>query len=167
MNEKRTTFNTKIGPVMLAWTDKGISKVKLPNTPALQISPDTKEERPPQWVSLAAEKIKKHLDGEPQQYDDVPLDLQEVTPFNKKVYEALRRLPSGAVITYGDLAARAGSRGAARAVGHAMAVNPLPIVVPCHRVVRSDGTLGQFSALSGTKSKRQLLEMEGCTFEES
>ena len=86
------------------------------------------------------------------------LDLSRCTEFKKKVYRALRRVPAGKVLSYGELAKRAGYPGAARAVGSAMKKNRLPIVIPCHRVVPSSGGLGEYSA--GKKWKRWLLEHE-------
>jgi len=89
----------------------------------------------------------------------VKLDLSGCTEFEKKVYMTLRRVPAGKVISYGALAKRAGYPGAARAVGSTMRKNRLPIVIPCHRVVRGDGSMGQYSG--GVKWKRWLLEHEG------
>ena len=88
------------------------------------------------------------------------LDLTDCTPFQLKVYAALREVPAGKTVTYGELAKRAGYPGAARAVGTAMKKNRLPIVIPCHRVVPASGGLGEYSA--GVKWKRWLLEHEGC-----
>ena len=87
------------------------------------------------------------------------MDLSGYTPFEKKVYRVLCRVPAGKVITYGELAKRSGHPGAARAVGNAMRKNRLPVVIPCHRVICSDGSLGQYSA--GLKWKRCLLRHEG------
>ncbi|MFH1209115.1 MAG: MGMT family protein [Candidatus Omnitrophota bacterium] len=86
------------------------------------------------------------------------LDLSNCTPFEKKVYRMLRRVPAGKVLSYGELAKRAGYPGAARAVGSAMKKNRLPIVIPCHRVISSSGGVGEYSA--GKKWKRWLLEHE-------
>ncbi len=86
------------------------------------------------------------------------MDLGGYTDFQKRVYRALRRVPSGKVITYGELAKRAGYPGAARAVGTAMKKNRLPVVIPCHRVVPASGGLGEYSA--GKRWKRWLLELE-------
>lgn len=88
------------------------------------------------------------------------LDYGTVGPFVKSVYEALRRVPRGCVVTYGELAARAGAPGAARAVGTAMARNALPLLVPCHRVVASGG-IGGFGGVGGVELKRRLLALEG------
>lgn len=87
------------------------------------------------------------------------LDLNGYTPFQRKVYAVLRKVPVGQVITYGELAKRAGYPKAARAVGTAMRKNRLPIVIPCHRVIKSNGGLGQYSG--GIKRKRFLLRHEG------
>lgn len=112
--------------------------------------------------------IRKALSGLLQEYfagravnfdlDTLPLWTEDISPFSLRVYRALAAVPRGQTVTYADLAAAAGSPGAARAVGNAMAANPWPVIVPCHRVIRSDGSLGGFS--SGTLWKRRLLELE-------
>lgn len=87
--------------------------------------------------------------------------LTNVPPFHRKVYKALCKIPAGKTITYAELARRAGSPGAARAVGQAMAKNPFPIVIPCHRVVAGNGKLGGYSGRGGVAIKRALLALEG------
>jgi methylated-DNA-[protein]-cysteine S-methyltransferase len=89
-----------------------------------------------------------------------PLDLGGVTPLARAVYAALARTGAGEVLTYGSLARRIGRPGAARAVGGALGRNPLPLVVPCHRVVRAGGGLGGFSCPGGVRLKRRLLGFE-------
>jgi len=89
-----------------------------------------------------------------------PLDLGSATPFQQRVWDELRRVPFGKTLSYAELARRAGAPRAARAVGQAVGANPIPILIPCHRVVRSDGGLGGFSA--GLEIKRWLLRHEGC-----
>jgi len=84
-----------------------------------------------------------------------------VPPFERAVLQALRRIPPGQVRTYGEIARTLGKPSAARAVGTACARNPLPLLIPCHRVVRSDGKLGGYSLRGGVALKRQLLEAEG------
>lgn len=91
------------------------------------------------------------------------LDLETGTPFQKKVLLTLTGVPRGKVLSYGTLAARAGFPGAARAVGTAMAWNPFPLVIPCHRVIRSSGEPGRFGG--GKALKRALLLREGVTFD--
>ncbi|HEV8340433.1 MAG TPA: type II toxin-antitoxin system prevent-host-death family antitoxin [bacterium] len=90
-----------------------------------------------------------------------PVDLTRVPPFERTVLQALRRIPAGQVRTYGEIARSLGKPAAARAVGTACARNPLPLLIPCHRVVRSDGKLGGYSMRGGVALKRQLLEAEG------
>jgi methylated-DNA-[protein]-cysteine S-methyltransferase len=89
------------------------------------------------------------------------VDLSRVGPFEREVLHALLRIPAGQVRTYGEIARAVGEPGAARAVGTACARNPLPLLIPCHRVVRSDGGLGGYSMRGGVDLKRQLLESEG------
>ncbi len=90
-----------------------------------------------------------------------PVDLTRVGPFEREVLAALRRIPAGQVRTYREIARALGEPGAARAVGMACARNPLPLLIPCHRVVRSDGGLGGYSLRGGVDLKRRLLQAEG------
>jgi len=91
----------------------------------------------------------------------IELDLSGHTPFYRRVYELARAIPSGETVSYGELAARAGEPGAARAVGQAMAHNPFPLIVPCHRVLAAHGRAGGFSARGGVETKFRLLRIEG------
>jgi methylated-DNA-[protein]-cysteine S-methyltransferase len=90
-----------------------------------------------------------------------PVDLSLVGPFQRRVLEQLRRIPKGQVRTYREIAGEIGQPGATRAVGTACARNPIPLIVPCHRVVRSDGGLGGYSLRGGVALKERLLESEG------
>lgn len=95
---------------------------------------------------------------------DVPLDLEGTTEFRRRVWQRLREIPRGRVVSYGELARElGGGSGAARAVGGAVGSNPLPIVIPCHRVVRADGGLGGFGG--GLPRKAALLRLEGVDVE--
>ena len=100
-----------------------------------------------------------YFEGKPAKFA-VDIDLSEVPTFQRMVLEACGRIPYGKTASYVDLARAVGNPGAARAVGGAMAHNPLPLVVPCHRVVRSDGSLGGFSSPRGIKDKKRLLHLE-------
>ncbi len=113
-----------------------------------------------EFVAVAISKLQAHLEGRPQTFEDVPLDLRAVAKFHKKVYQTLQNIPAGQVTTYGDLAGMSGSPLASRAVGQAMAKNPLPIIVPCHRVLGAAGKLGGFSAFGGQQTKLKLLNLE-------
>jgi methylated-DNA-[protein]-cysteine S-methyltransferase len=104
------------------------------------------------------ERLRAFFAGEPVGFDDVELDLEWCTPFQLAVADALRRVPRGEVVTYGELAALAGHPGAQRAAGTFCAGNRFPVVVPCHRVVAADG-LGSYGSL-GLDYKRRLLALE-------
>ncbi|MBI4344355.1 MAG: methylated-DNA--[protein]-cysteine S-methyltransferase [Euryarchaeota archaeon] len=107
------------------------------------------------------------LGGAPRGTKPLPLDLEldygPFTPFQKRVSEKAREIPPGKVATYGELASAAGAEGGARAVGQVMAENPFPIIVPCHRVIRSDRTIGGY--FYGQAMKVRLLEREGVRIE--
>ncbi len=115
-------------------------------------------------LPTAAEELTQRLlayaDGQSVDFQDVPVDLPAATAFQRRVYAACRRIPWGRTRTYAQLAASVSSPAAARAVGTCMARNPVPLVVPCHRVVGSGGGLGGFSAPGGTRLKRRLLDLE-------
>ena len=103
--------------------------------------------------------MRAHLGGSPASYEDVPLDLSSYTEFQRELTRALRAVPWGDVVSYGELAALAGRAGAARAAGTFCAQNRFALIVPCHRVVSSDGIGGYGS--SGVRLKRRLLALEG------
>lgn len=106
-----------------------------------------------------ADRFAGYFAGECTSFDDVELDLDESTPFRRSLVAALRSVPYGETVTYGELAAVAGSPNAARAAGTFCAGNRFPLVIPCHRVLAADG-IGGFGSL-GVEYKRRLLELEG------
>ena len=95
------------------------------------------------------------LAGEKRDLRELALDMEGLPAFNRRVYELARTIPPGATMTYGEIARRLGSPGMARAVGQALGQNPLPIVVPCHRVLAADGRMGGFSAPGGRGDQAQ------------
>ena len=115
----------------------------------------------PEAEVAGAEALGRGAAGGPGDPCRVPVSLEGLPPFASKVYAALREVPAGATVTYGELARRAGSPGAARAVGRAMATNPLAPFVPCHRVVGASGALTGYSAPGGLRLKARLLREEG------
>lgn len=153
-------FETVMGTSVLRWSDKGLTAVWLP--PCQLDAPDQVSQTPP-FVSAAITRIQLHLAGKPQSFADLPVDLSQTPEFSRRVYERVKEITAGSVLTYGDVARELGKPGGARAVGHAMSRNPLPLVVPCHRVVAKDGGLGGFSAPGGVQTKQKLLDMEGAT----
>ena len=113
-------------------------------------------------VRPLAKQLIDYLDGRRTTFD-VDLDLSHVTPFRREVLMQCAAIPRGQVSTYAELARRAGRPNAYRAVGHTMATNPIPIVIPCHRVLGSDGGLHGFGG--GLDMKRRLLALEGAAIE--
>jgi methylated-DNA-[protein]-cysteine S-methyltransferase len=146
-------FETKMGWFVLSWTSRGL------RTLSLFGEPQTRPSNPPSWVREAADRITRHLAGEIIDLASLPVDLDGLPPFRRKVLEILRCTKAGETLTYGQLARMAGSPGASRAVGQAMARNPLPIIIPCHRVVAADGP-GGFSLFGSLESKERLLALE-------
>jgi methylated-DNA-[protein]-cysteine S-methyltransferase len=162
------TFPTSIGTCAIAWSGRGIVRVQLqeggdrPLRARLgRYCPDAVEQQPPAPVRRAIAHIQSLLDGQRPDLSEVPLDMEGVPPFHRRVYEAARTIPPGATTSYGEIAARAGAPGAARAVGQALGRNPFAIVVPCHRVLAAHGRMGGFSAHGGVNTKGRLLSIEG------
>jgi len=137
------------------------------SSPARPSSPAPAEDTP---RSSAEKKLVRQLEnyfaGKKTAFDPtaIPLDRSRWTPFQARVAAALAAVPHGTTVSYAELARAAGHPRAFRAVGNYMAVNPYPVIIPCHRVVKSDGSLGNFSA--GTEWKARLLSLEGWPFPE-
>lgn len=110
-------------------------------------------------LSLPLAQIAAYLKGENQNLD-LPIDWRGMTDFQVQVRKAVMQIPPGVTASYGEIAARVGKPGAARAVGRVNATNPIPLVIPCHRVVGSDGSLTGYGGTGGIQTKRWLLEME-------
>jgi methylated-DNA-[protein]-cysteine S-methyltransferase len=104
--------------------------------------------------------LQRFAGGEPVDLKKVPIAVEHLSPFQQKVVKACRGIKRGGTLSYGELAAKAGSAGAARAVGSVMRNNRTPLIVPCHRVVAAGGRIGGFSAPDGLAMKRRLLELE-------
>ena len=117
--------------------------------------------RPRGPLAEVVRRIKSHLKGRNDDFADIPVDLAALPDFSRRVLEELRLVPPGRVTTYGELAARAGKPGAARAVGRIMGSNPVPVVVPCHRCLGRDGSLTGFSTEGGIGLKARMLYREG------
>jgi methylated-DNA-[protein]-cysteine S-methyltransferase len=160
-------FPTPLGACAIAWSERGVTCVQLPEadleaTRARVASrSDGVEAPPPPAVRVAIAAITRHFEGTPQDFRQVPLDTEGLPPFHAKVYAATREIESGRTVRYAELATLAGSPKASRAVGQAMAKNPFPIVVPCHRVLAAGGAPGGFSAYGGAETKRKILALEG------
>ncbi|MGN5378315.1 methylated-DNA--[protein]-cysteine S-methyltransferase [Streptomyces lasalocidi] len=158
-----------IGPLMLAATRDGLVNVVFHATDAVRdralarlasrfgAAPVEDPDAPP--LTEAIRQLRAYFAGERHDFD-LPLDWSLISGFNRQVLRELASgVPYGTVVGYGDLAGRVGQPGGAQAVGAAMGANPLPVVVPCHRVVESDGGIGGFGG--GLETKRKLLALEG------
>lgn len=161
-------FETAIGVCGIAWTERGIAAIQLPegNTAAtlsrLRRGLGRVE---PRALSAASrhvvEGIRALLGGEVVDLSTIELDESRVPAFHRRVYAATRAISHGTTSTYGELAARTGDPNSARAVGHALGCNPYAIIVPCHRVLAAGGQIGGFSAGGGAATKRKILAIEG------
>jgi len=161
-------FDTAIGRCGIAWGEHGVAGVQLPEAGEAETRarmlhrfPAAGETAPPPEVQKAVERIVALLRGEAGDLAEVTLDMNEVPAFHRRVYDVARTIPPGKTLSYGDIAARLGAPGAARAVGQALGRNPFPIVVPCHRVLAAGGKIGGFSAQGGVVTKRRMLAIEG------
>jgi methylated-DNA-[protein]-cysteine S-methyltransferase len=156
-------FETRLGVGVVQAGDRGVCRVHLP-TEADSYRREFRDVPPSELTQRAAEMLKRYFKGERQTFNDLPVDLSVVTPFRRRILELIRSIPFGEVWTYGQVAGLAGAPGAARAVGGAMACNPLPVIIPCHRVIAGDGKLTGFSAPGGIACKEYLLRMEDVEF---
>lgn len=110
----------------------------------------------------AVVRIRALLAGEDVDLDPVPVDVTSSSDFNQQVYSVVRMIGRGETLTYGEVARRVGEPGGAQAVGRAMGANPIPVIIPCHRVVGANGQLVGFSANGGVETKRRMLLAEEC-----
>ncbi|BCA55160.1 Methylated-DNA-[protein]-cysteine S-methyltransferase [Nitrospira sp. KM1] len=162
---KGMVFRSPWGWMGIAESRKGLRAVILPRPTRKEVLADLRGCSGPLFVEsstmqlrAARAQILRYLQGGGFSFS-LPLDLANGTPFQQRVWRALRRVPYGSLRSYQWLALRVGGRPYARAVGNAVGANPLPIVVPCHRIIAANDTLGGFS--SGLSMKRRLLSLEG------
>lgn len=162
-------FETAAGFCAIAWSDAGIARFHLPTGTAeaterslMRRLVGASRATPPAAVSAVIEAAKRYFAGEKVDFSNVSLDLHGQDKFFLDIYAAARRIGWGQTTTYGSLAKELGSGPeAARDVGQAMAKNPVPLIIPCHRVLAAGGKLGGFSAPGGSATKQRMLEMEG------
>jgi len=161
-------FETALGACALAWGEGGLIGVRFPDPDpaALQAAvrrawSEAAPAEPSGVVAQTVLDIQAHCRGEPRDYAETQLDFGSASDFHRQVYAAARAIPCGQTLTYGEMAARIGAPGAARAVGEALGRNPLPIIVPCHRILAAGGGKGGFSAPGGVAAKMRLLQLEG------
>jgi len=149
----RDYFSPLVGWLELRVSDTGVRSISFISPPATVRQSDGHP-----IMNRLIEQLDRYFRGDLTAFT-VPVDFDTGTPFQRKVWDALARIPYGETRSYADLAAAIGNPRAARAVGSANGENPIPILIPCHRVIKADGGLGGFS--SGTHIKQALLELEG------
>ncbi|MDO9120948.1 MAG: methylated-DNA--[protein]-cysteine S-methyltransferase [Anaerolineaceae bacterium] len=153
---------TDIGAIRVTASIQGVLQVDLPGK-AYKPKADLKDASPSQALqnaNAAMAQILEYLAGK-RLFFNLPIDWTLITPFQKQVLEVTQFIPFGESLTYGQIAAKLGKPSASRAVGGALGRNPMPIIVPCHRVVAANGNLTGFSAADGILTKQWLLELEG------
>ena len=161
-------FDTPIGRCAIVWRGSAVIGVCLPEASDSELRqriarrfPTGSEGKPPAAIAAAVDAIQDLLGGGHADLGFIEVDLSGAAPFERQVYEAAAAIPHGQVRTYGQIASATGAPGAARAVGRALGRNPVPIIVPCHRIVAADGKSGGFSAPGGVTTKLKMLEIEG------
>jgi methylated-DNA-[protein]-cysteine S-methyltransferase len=162
-------FETAMGFCAIAWSEAGVTRFQLPTKTAeaaerllRRRAVGAEPGAPPDNIGAIVAAAKRYFAGEEADFSLVPLDLAGEDPFFAKIYAALRQVGWGRTTTYGALAKEVGAgREAARDVGEAMARNPAPLIIPCHRVLAAGGKVGGFSAPGGSSAKIRMLELEG------
>jgi len=170
-------FETPLGACGIAWKEQVTSRIppvvtifqlpeatrSLTDTSITRSSGGRKAHVPPPRIAGIIKRVQKHLHGDLQDFLDIVVDLDGAGPFARQVYEAVRKIPAGRTMTYGELAADLNRPTASRAVGQALGRNPIPLIIPCHRVLASGKNPGGFSAHGGLETKAKMLEIEGAT----
>lgn len=158
-------FKTRWGWFGLLGSENGLIRTCLPvaRKEAVQgrmLSDVPNAKRSKNAFSVQEKRIQDYYKGQPVDFSDVRVCLDGFSEFQQTVLVALRTVKYADVVTYGQIAQLAGSPKAARAIGSTMAANPLPLIIPCHRVIKADGTPGHFTAPGGTDTKTKMLELE-------
>jgi methylated-DNA-[protein]-cysteine S-methyltransferase len=168
-NQHYLIFDTTNGFCGIAWSDAGVTRFQLPTKSAeaaermmRRRTPGAEPGTPAPMVSEAVAGVKRYFEGNEADFAQLELDLDGQDEFFKRVYAAARRVRWGQTTTYGALAKElGGGPETARDVGQAMASNPIPLIIPCHRVLAAGGKIGGFSAPGGAAAKVRMLGLEG------
>jgi methylated-DNA-[protein]-cysteine S-methyltransferase len=166
-------FDTAVGRCAIAWSERGITGVQLPERDdaatrarLLKGNAVARESPPPPEVARAIDDIVALIRGERRDLSAIVLDMEGVSAFNRRVYEVARTIAPGTTRTYGSIATQLGAPDP-RGVGEALGQNPIPIIVPCHRVVAASHKAGGFSAPGGVATKLRLLAIEGARLDDA
>ncbi|MDB5806705.1 MAG: methylated-DNA-[protein]-cysteine S-methyltransferase protein [Betaproteobacteria bacterium] len=160
-------FETALGTCGLGWSELGVVCMQLPGVDAgdtqrrlTRRTAATAHTPPPAMAQLIL-RLQTYMRGEAVEFGEVVVDLSQADPLCRQVYAAARAIAWGRTVSYGEMAGGLGMPNAAREVGQALARSAVPVVIPCHRIVGSDGKLGGYSAPGGPDTKLKLLELEG------
>lgn len=167
--QRYCVFETAAGFCGIAWKDDAITCLRLPTASheaashlMLRRIPDAAPGEPPPSIAKVADSVRRYFEGEEVEFTGCEIDLGEQEWFFREVYSHVRKIPWGETTTYGAVARALGAGPqAARDVGQAMASNPVPLIIPCHRVLAAGGKVGGFSAPGGSISKARMLKLEG------
>jgi len=157
-------FDTELGRCGIAWSDDGVTHFQLPGseeTARRRLAKHASPSDPPPYVASAVAQARDYFTGARPDFSTVPLDLAGIDSFRRQIYDLLRTVGWGETLTYGEMATRIGAPGGAQAVGQAMGQNPIPLIIPCHRVLAAGGKIGGFSAPGGADTKERMLALEG------
>jgi methylated-DNA-[protein]-cysteine S-methyltransferase len=158
-------IETELGIFGLGWTEKGVARAALPDTRTNSVGQwmarfGTQSTVPDEEIAELVADIQAYARGEQVEFDEIVLDLDGQPEFHRRVYDDILKLGWGETTTYGDIARRLGDVALSRAVGQALGANPIPLIIPCHRVLASNGRAGGFSAPGGVSSKMKMLALE-------
>lgn len=164
-------FETPLGWCGIIWRESPdllvVTALQLPEaTQAMTEARITQQgeqriDTPPPAIAGLVDRINRHFGGEPQDFRDVAVELPNAGAFAQRVYAATRNILAGQTASYGELARLLDKPGAARAIGQALGRNPIPLIIPCHRITAAGGKPGGFTAPGGLATKARLLKIEG------
>ncbi|OHB78945.1 MAG: hypothetical protein A2Z25_21455 [Planctomycetes bacterium RBG_16_55_9] len=163
---KYVIFETRWGHFGLAGTESALCRTYLPEPRSASVRRRLLENLPnaefdEEFFKPLQKQITAYFEGTGVDFTrDIPVDLDDFSAFFRKVLGVCRNVRLGHTVTYSELAKKSGRPAASRAVGGALARNPLPLIIPCHRVIRTDGQMGGFSAPGGVSLKKRMLELE-------
>jgi len=159
-------FETALGVIAIAWRGTAIVRLLLPQSDTAAMARKMEAlgaipGEPAGRIAGTVDMVRRYADGQNVDFSGVEVAAGEVGPMRDAIYAALRQVAHGQTLTYGELAERAGYKGMAREIGEAMGRNPVPLIVPCHRIVAAGGRIGGFSAPGGSATKQKMLRLEG------
>lgn len=163
-----TVFDTAVGRCAIAWGQNGVLGVQLADVREIETRrrllrqfPEARELPPPADLQYFIDSIGIALRGQFAELSDIPLDMSDLSPFDCRIYEMVRRIPRGETRTRAEIATQVGSPGIVHSLAQALARNPFALVVPCHRVLESAGRIDGIPTNGGAMTRARLLSLEG------